>query len=85
MFDSFDPLFNAMALFFLFSFVVIGVVLIVWLGSLPGTLAEKRKHPQTDAVRAAGWLGILLPPLWFLAFVWALWFGATQSTREGVR
>lgn len=84
MFDSLDPLFNIMAVCFLLAFVVIGVVLIVWLGSLPGTIAENRRHPQTDAVRAAGWLGILLPPLWMLAFVWAMWYG-TATTKEAAR
>jgi hypothetical protein len=85
MFDALDPLFNAMALFFLCSFVVIGIILIVWLGSLPGTIAETRRHPQTDAVRTAGWLGILLPPLWFLAMIWAMWSGSSSKTAEVAR
>ncbi|WP_425615149.1 DUF3302 domain-containing protein [Anatilimnocola sp. NA78] len=85
MFDFFDPLFNVMAISFLFSFVIIGIVLIVWLGSLPGTIAESRQHPQTDAVRAAGWLGILLPPVWIIAFVWAMWYSGTAAVREASR
>jgi uncharacterized membrane protein len=82
MFDSLDPLFNVMAIAFLLSFVIIGIVLIVWLGSLPGTIAEARRHPQTDAVRAAGWLGILFLPLWPIAFVWALWTGQAKENHH---
>jgi len=42
------------------------------LGWLPGHIAATRNHPQTDAIRICGWLGLLtLGILLPLAFVWA--------------
>ncbi len=48
------------------------VVLIVWLGSLPGKIARQRNHPQADAINAASWIGLALAGAgWPIAFVWA--------------
>ena len=48
------------------------VWLIVALGSLPKKIAAKRNHPQTDAINAASWIGLLLGGAgWFIALVWA--------------
>ena len=59
-------------------FVVMGVLLSVGLyvamrlGALPGQIAERRGHPQADAIRVAGWLGLLtMGLLWPFALVWA--------------
>jgi Protein of unknown function (DUF3302) len=49
--------------------VVVGVLVV--LAIIPGRIAQKRQHPQTDAIRVAGYLGILFAPLWLLAFIWA--------------
>ena len=54
---------------------VIGVL--VFLGKWPGDIAKSRGHPQTDAIRVAGWLGILsLGIIWPIAMIWAF-------TRQG--
>jgi hypothetical protein len=45
--------------------------LIVWLGKLPGEAAYARGHPQAAAISVSGWLGLLFPPLWPLALIWA--------------
>ena len=51
---------------------LVAVVAIVYLGSLPGSIAKKRKHPQADAINAASWIGLaLLGAGWPIAFVWA--------------
>ena len=47
----------------------VAVVLIV--GSLPGHIAHGRHHPCAQGVRVAGWVSLLLPPLWPLALIWA--------------
>jgi hypothetical protein len=69
-----------------FAFIVMGVLLAVaicgavLLGALPGRIAEQRGHPQTDAIRVAGWFGLLtLGLLWPLALIWAY----TRSSAGG--
>lgn len=62
----------------LFALIVLVILVLccvgVWivLGMLPGKIAGKRNHPQTEAINVCGWfgvltMGILLP----LAFIWA--------------
>jgi hypothetical protein len=62
----------------LFTFVVLAVLIAAGLyaafvlGELPGRIAEKRKHPQAEAIRVGGWIGLLtLGVLWPFALVWA--------------
>jgi hypothetical protein len=50
---------------------VVGIGVLVVLAILPGRIAQKRRHPQMNAIRVTGYLGILFPPLWVLAFIWA--------------
>lgn len=48
------------------------VVLMLFLGALPGRIAESRNHPSAEAVRVAGWVGLFLGGvLWPLALIWA--------------
>lgn len=61
-----------------FTFVVLTVLIAVGLyaafvlGELPGRIAEKREHPQAEAIRVAGWIGLLtLGLLWPFALIWA--------------
>jgi len=61
-----------------FAFVVMAVLLCVGiglafvLGALPGKIAAEREHPQADAVRVAGWVGLVtLGVAWPLALIWA--------------
>ena len=68
-----------------FTFVVLavliaaGVFLAIVLGSLPGKIADQRGHPQEDAIRVAGWLGLLtMGLLWPFALIWAY----TRATSE---
>ncbi|MCP3440642.1 DUF3302 domain-containing protein [Bradyrhizobium sp. CCGUVB14] len=42
-----------------------------WLGKLPGETASRRGHPQATAIAVCGWLGLLFPPLWPVALIWA--------------
>ena len=64
------------ALWWLCLVVVIGLFfgiayVIYWLGKLPGEVAHTRGHPQASAITVCGWLGLLFPPLWPLALIWA--------------
>ena len=61
-----------------FTFIVLAVLIGVglfgafFLGSLPGKIAADRGHPQADAIRVAGWLGLLTMGLFFpIALIWA--------------
>ncbi len=62
----------------IFALIVIGVLiavviwLVVLLGPLPGNVAHRRGHPQADAIRVLGWIGVVtLGPAWLAALVWA--------------
>jgi hypothetical protein len=48
------------AIAFLAFAVLIGVtlVIIVFLGQLPGRIARQRGHPQAAAINVTGWLGL---------------------------
>ena len=61
-----------------FTFVVLivlsgaGLAGAVLFASLPGKIAADRGHPQADAIRVTGWLGLLTMGLLFpIALVWA--------------
>ena len=69
-----------------FTFVVLtiliasGLALAFVLGALPGKIANDRGHPQADAIRVTGWLGLLTVGLLFpVALIWAY----TKPSSEG--
>jgi len=37
--------------------------------AIPGKLAKKRHSPWVEAINVAGWIGVLLPPIWMLALI----------------
>jgi hypothetical protein len=47
------------------------VLLIVFIGGLPGRIAVARKHPDAEAVTVMGWAGLLAVVPWMQAFIWA--------------
>ncbi len=62
----------------IFALVVMGVLIavvawfVVLLGPMPGKIAANRGHPQADAIRVLGWIGVITLGLaWPLAFIWA--------------
>ena len=59
------------ALFFIFFLIIVAAAVIVFLGSLPGKIAQRRGHPWPDAVNAASWIGLATGIFWPLAFIWA--------------
>ncbi len=67
-----------MDFFDIFALIVMAILLavVIWLvvllGSMPGNIAKKRGHPQTEAIQVLGWIGIItLGISWFIAIVWA--------------
>ena len=60
------------ALIVLLLLVGVGIWLVVLLGNLPGNIARKAGHPQTEAIVVLSWVGLLtLGVAWFIALVWA--------------
>ncbi len=62
----------------IFALIVLGILvaaviwMVVMLGPVPGNVAQRRGHPQADAIRVLGWIGIItLGPAWLAALVWA--------------
>jgi hypothetical protein len=74
-----------------FAFVVMGLLLGVGIclaflvGALPGRIAEQRAHPQAEAIRVAGWIGLLTLGLaWPFALIWAYTRSAHAPADPGL-
>ncbi len=79
---TFD-VFDIMAFVVLGTFLVVGVVVIVTLGALPGKIAARRGHPQAGAINAASWISfVTLGALWPVAFVWAFLPFKVEATLD---
>lgn len=57
-------------------------VLVLLLGSLPGSIARQRGHQSAQAIAIMGWLGLILTGgiLWIVALAWAF-VGTPQSAK----
>ena len=63
---------NIVALMMLICVTAFVIYIICFLGALPGRVARQRNHPQADAIRITGWLGLLTGGIvWCGALVWA--------------
>ena len=73
----------------IFALVVIALLiavviwLVVLLGNLPGDIARKRNHPQSDAISALGWIGIITMGVgWLIAMVWAYYKPGNSNSSD---
>jgi hypothetical protein len=58
--------------FILVALGFLGLMIFLWLGSLPGKAAAQRNHPQAEAITILGWVGLLLGGVgWMVALTWA--------------
>lgn len=64
-------LLDVFSLFVLLVVIGVFVAIVLVLGWLPGHMAKKRHSPWAEAITVAGWIGILLPPVWMGALIWA--------------
>ncbi len=55
----------------LIALTVLAGVVVVILGTLPGKIAKRRHHPQSEAINVASWLSIITLGLWPLVLIWA--------------
>jgi ABC-type dipeptide/oligopeptide/nickel transport system permease component len=59
----------------IFSLLILAILavgalfLILIVAAIPGKLAKKRHSPWEGAINVAGWIGVLLPPIWMLALI----------------
>lgn len=67
------------ALIVLLTLIATMVGVVVWLAMLPGKIAVQREHPQADAIRIAGWLGIVTGIVWVVALIWAYTVDASKG------
>lgn len=47
------------------------VLIMLFIGGLPGRIAISRNHPDAEAVNIMGWVGFLAVVPWIQAFIWA--------------
>ena len=65
------------------AILILGAVfLILIVAAIPGVLAKKRHSPWAEAINVAGWVGVLLPPIWMLALIAAF---VRPQVGEGVQ
>jgi hypothetical protein len=69
--QAFGPFLHWLTLGILALAPVLVAVVIYKLGSLPGSIARARRHPQAEAINVCGWMGIITIVLWPLAMIWA--------------
>ena len=75
--------------------IVVGVVVVAAVGIvlllawIPGYCARERGHPSASAIAICGWLGMVMPILWLVAFIWAHtgpdyseWVKAEKAARK---
>ena len=69
--QAFGPVLHWLTLGVLALAPVLAGFLIYKLGSLPGSIARARRHPQAEAINVCGWMGLVTVVLWPVAMVWA--------------
>ena len=58
--------------FILVALGFLGLMIFLWLGSLPGKTAAQRNHPQAEAINVLGWVGLAFGGVgWIVALTWA--------------
>lgn len=60
---------DVFSLFVLLVIILLVVGLLLLLAWLPGDIARKRHSPWAEPINVAGWIGILLFPIWMLALI----------------
>jgi hypothetical protein len=69
--QAFGPFLHWMTFGVLALAPILAALVIYKLGSLPGSIARSRCHPQAEAISVCGWMGIVTIVLWPIAMVWA--------------
>ncbi len=83
-FESLGPTLRIVALVFMLGFAVALLGLLIVLAALPGYIARRRHHTQSDAINICGWLGLPTGILWVVAMVWAYVRDQSAAATVGV-
>jgi uncharacterized membrane protein len=59
------------SLFLIFFSVITIILAIVEVHTYPGKVAERRGHPQKDAIEATSLMGLIIFPFWMIALIWS--------------
>jgi hypothetical protein len=62
-------LLDIVSLLILAVLIVGALFLVLIVAAIPGKIAKKRHSPWVEAINVAGWIGVLLPPIWMLALI----------------
>jgi len=73
---------DIVSLLILAVLIVGALFLLLVVAAIPGVLAKKRHSPWAEAINVAGWIGVLLPPIWMLALIAAF---VRPQTGEGAQ
>jgi hypothetical protein len=69
--QAFGPFLHWLTLGVLAVTPILAGFIIYKLGSLPGSIARVRGHPQHEAISLCGWMGVITIVLWPIAMIWA--------------
>jgi amino acid transporter len=76
--DLYDYLMLAVLIVLAIAFMVV----VIFIGGLPGKIALKRRHPHAETVKIMGWMGFLAVIPWVHAFIWAFHDSLTIDIRR---
>jgi hypothetical protein len=65
------------------AILIVGALFLVLIvAAIPGMIAKNRRSPWVEGINVAGWIGVLLPPIWMLALIAAF---VRPKTGEGAQ
>jgi Protein of unknown function (DUF3302) len=60
---------DIVSLLILAILIVGALFLILMVAAIPGKVAKNHHSPWAEPINVAGWIGVLLPPIWMLALI----------------
>ncbi len=63
-------------------FIVAFFTILIFIGGLPGKIAERRNHPHAEAVKYTGWIGLFTVFPYIHALIWAIHDSTTVDVRS---